>query len=159
MPFGANFGVGFRRLIDAQMVYVRNGLPTYLRLRNFPDVQNQLWAQMGFSISPSGTNQTGTTDILIAPPPAVQSLSLQNIARSEGKLRFGAKNFLISSSFTDAQVIVRKLPFEDQVWKASDVVGLVEAGKLYSIENIKWEQLAGKTVTWTLTCNVVDPGG
>lgn len=158
MAFNVNFGVGFRRLIDAQQNYVRNGLPVYLRLRNFPDLQNQQFAQMGFTITPTGT-QVGTTDILIAPPPAVQSLTLRNIAASQGKLRFGAKDFLISSTFTDQQVKARGLSNETDVWSAPVTVGLVENGKLFSIESIKFEQLAGKTVTWILTCNAVGLGG
>ena len=145
-------------MIDAQQNYVRNGLPVYLRLRNFPDLENQPWAQMGFSIAPTGA-PVGTTDILIAPPPAVQSLSLRNIAASEGKLRFGAKDFLISSSFTDKQMAALGLSNETEVWSAPNVVGLVENGKLFSIEDIRFEQLAGKTVTWKLTCNAVGLGG
>jgi hypothetical protein len=143
-------------------MYVRNGLPVYLRLRNFPDLQNNLAVQMGFAISPSG-GQLGTTDILIGPPlgppPAVQSLSMHSIGMSEGKLRFGAKEFLISSTFSDNMVRLQGYANETDVWSAPNVVGLVTNGALYSIEDIRFEQLAGKTVTWKLLTNAVGVGG
>lgn len=152
MPFGMNFAVGIRRLVDSQMRFVRVGHPVYLRLRNFPDPQDQPWAQLGFSISPTGA-QIGTKDVLIEPPPSVWAVSVHNIGQSMGKLRFGARMFLISATFTERQMRARRLASEDLVWRHSDVVGLVTEGKLYSIEDIVPEVVSGRTVTWQLTCN------
>jgi hypothetical protein len=152
VAYNVNFGLGFQRLIANNQQYMRAGDPVYLRLRNFPDVQNQTWAQLGFSISPTGTAQIGTTDILITPPPGVEMISLHNIGQSMGKLRFGARLFVISANFTDAQVKAQGLSDESLVWRGPNVVGLYCDNQLFSIENINHKEVAGKTVVWMLTC-------
>jgi len=62
-------------------------------------------------------------------------------------------------SFTDAQVKALGLANEQDVWRGKATVGLIEAGLLYSIEDIRWEQVAGKTVSWKLLCNSPDQVG
>ena len=152
MPPGINFGLGVRRLLDAQQKFTRAGLPTYLRLKNFSPIQGQTWAQMGFRITPS-IGATGTVDIVIDPQPSVVNMSLHNIGQSMGKLRLGAKRFLISSTFSDKIAKQYSLSNERQVWEGANVVGLVYDGLLHSIEDIQPEQAAGKTISWILICN------
>lgn len=152
MPFNVNFGYGVQRLIDSNLQYTRVGFPVYLRLRNFPDLQNSQFAQMGFAISPSGT-AVGTTDILIAPPPSVSMVSVHNIGMSEGKLRFGARTFLVSQAFVTAQVAAQSLSDQNLVWRGPNVVGLVTENLLFSIEDVNHGEVAGQTVSWVLTAN------
>jgi hypothetical protein len=146
-------GFGLQRLIDAKERYERGSHPVYLRLREFVEPDTQLWAQMGFSISPSGTAQVGTQDVLITPQPASTMVSLHNIGMSEGKLRFGARMFTVSASFVDAQVITQTLANQDLVWRGNNVLGLVTDNLLFSIEDITHEEWQGKTISWMLTCN------
>jgi hypothetical protein len=161
MPSGLQFGFGMQRLIDAQMRYVRNAHTVYLRLRNFPDLQQVSQAvQLGFAITPSG-NQVGTEDIQIDPPPSVKMISIHNIGQSMGKLRFGARQFLISATFVEQQKALQGLTHQDLVFRGPNVVGLVVDNQLFSIENIAHEELAGHTVIYTLTCNgpeTINPG-
>lgn len=151
--FGPYFGLGFQSLIDSNQRYMQAGQPTYLRLRNFPDIQEQEFAQLGFSIAPSGTDEVGTQDILIDPPPSVEPVPNRDIGRSMGKLRFGAKNFLISATFVEAQMAQQGVTDQELIWRASNVVGLVMGNLLWSIESIEHKELGGKTVCWILTCN------
>jgi hypothetical protein len=153
MSSGPSLGYGIQRLMDAQMRYMRAGPPVYLRLRNFASIEDQTWAQLGFAVSPSGTEEVGTTDILIRPQPAVMMVSVHNIGMSTGKLRFGARTFLISATFVDRQVRSQALTNQDLVWRAPEVVGLVIGDQLFSIEDISHEELGGKTISWLLTCN------
>ncbi|MDE2102961.1 MAG: hypothetical protein KGL39_37300 [Patescibacteria group bacterium] len=149
------FGYGLRRLVDAQQNFVRAGHPVYLRLRNFPVVQTQQWAELGFSITPSGS-PTGTSDILIAPPPGVIMMSLHNIGMSAGKFRFGARQFMVSHSFVQAQMTTQGIsdPLQaNQIWEGSNVVGLVMEELLFSIEDVRHQEVAGETVWWLLRCN------
>jgi hypothetical protein len=147
-----NLGYGMERLINTHQNYFRAAFPVYLRLRNFDSVQTQDWAALGFSVAPSG-RVTGTTDILIAPPPDVMMVSVHNIGQSNGKLRFGARVFLVSQSFVRCQVTEQGLENQNSVWNGPRVVGLVSEGLLFSIENIAHEELGGSSVSWLLTCN------
>lgn len=150
---GLQFGYGITRLLDAHQRFVRAGYPVYLRLKNFTPVQNEMWAQLGYSIAPTGTAQTGTEDILIDPPPSVASISIHNIGMSAGKLRFGARRFLISQTFVSAQMQAQGLTAARMVWEGPNVLGLVTETLLFSIEDIKHQEVTGTTVSWTLTCN------
>lgn len=149
------FAGGLQRLLDQQLRFVRTTKPVYYRLRNFSDVQTQDWAQLGFTIAPSGSN-VGVTDTLIAPPPATSPVSLHNIGQSAGKLRFGATKFMISQTFVKAQMSAQSLADEALVWRNSHVVGLYSDGLLYSIEDITSEQVAGVTLSWFLVCNSLE---
>ena len=152
MPTGQSFGYGIQRLIDADLRFIRNAHPTYLRLRNFEDLQNNLAIQMGFTLKPIG-EPTGTRDILIQPTPAVRMVSLHNIGQSMGKLRFGARHFIISASFVELMMKMQGITNQDLVWRGQNVVGLALDNQLFSIEDIAHEEAAGRTVVWTLTCN------
>ena len=153
MALNIGFGYGLQRLLDAHYNYARTGHAVWLRIRNFPDIQNQRYAQLGFSIASSAG---GTTDIPILPQPSVTMISLHNIGASMGKLRFGAREFGISASFTDAQVAAGTFTSQDLVWADPKVVGLVCDKQLFSIENINHEEIAGRTISWQLVCNAAE---
>ncbi len=72
----------------------RTTTPVWMRFRNFGDISGRQFSMLGRSITPNpGTNPTGTTDVLVDPPPTMQTMSLRNIGISGGKLRFGARMF------------------------------------------------------------------
>jgi hypothetical protein len=153
MPTGIQLGAGVQRLVDAHLRFVRAAAPVCLRLRNFPDVQEYPWSQLGFAIAPTGTLETGTTDIVICPPPAIRMISVHNIGQSMGKLRFGARMFFISATFVENQMREQGLTDQTLVWRGSNVVGLVTDGLLFSIEDVAHEEVGGRTIAWTLMCN------
>jgi hypothetical protein len=158
MGFGPNMAAGMQRLIDAQMNFVRNAGFVYYRLRNFTDLQSQTFAQLGFQITSANG---GTTDVLVAPQPAVKMISMHNIGMSMGKLRFGAREFVISASFVDAQVIAQGLNptgldanlVQDLVWKGPAFVGLVTNGLLFDVVSVAHEEICNKSVIWTILAN------
>ena len=154
MPAGLQFGYGFRRLFDANQRYMRPAGPVYLRMRNFADPQMQPWAQYGFAISPSGSSSVGTTDTLIDPPPSWKTVSMHNIGMSNGKLRFGAKEFLISHTFVKQQMSLQNVSDATLIWRGPKVVGLVENGLVCSIEQYVPDMLAGDVISWIITANV-----
>lgn len=147
---GPTFAYGYRRLMDQGQRFIRYGSPTYLRLRNFPDLQNQPYAQMGFSASGS---PAGTTDILIVPPPSWYMVSVHNIGQSDGKLRFGARIFKVSQTFVQAQVDTGTFTDSYHMWNSPLVVGLITDGLLFSIENITHDNISSVPVWWELTAN------
>jgi hypothetical protein len=150
---GLNLGFGVQRLIDAQQRYIQNSrTPIMFRLRNFVPPQNQLYAQLGFTIAPSGS-MTGTSDIQITPPPMTKLISQHNIGMSEGKLRFGAREFVISGSFVDAMQSALGLSSPDQVWWCPQVVGIFAYGILFTIEQYAPEEIGGQSILWTLRTN------
>jgi hypothetical protein len=153
MPAGMNFALGLQRVLDAQQRYVRNSLPMYLRLRNFAPVTGTLAGQLGFSISPSGTPNVGTTDILIDPPPAQRMVSMHNIGISGGKLMLGARSFLISNSFVVQMMAQLNITNPNLVWEGNQTVGIVTDSKLFSVVEINHSEIAGATVSWDITAN------
>lgn len=155
MPAGLQFGYGMQRLIDANQRFVRAGHPVYYRYRNFADPQTSQAQAMGFAVSVSGA-LAGTTDTLIDPPPQYMMISLHNIGMSEGKLRFGARKFIVSQTFVASQMTVLGLTDQDLVWRGSQFVGLVTDSKLFSVEDIAHQELAGQTIVWELTCNSLE---
>lgn len=150
----SQFGYGIRRLIDLDMQLKRAGFPVYLRVKNFTDPQSQLAQQLGFAVTPSGA--VGTSDIQVVPQPAVATVSIHNIGQSNGKLRFGARTFLISDTFVEAQAAAFSVADSTTLWRQPFVVGLFSNGVLFSIEDIVNEQLTGQTITWILTCNALE---
>jgi len=152
MPFNVSFALGLQRLIDSHLAYSRTGHSVYLRIRNFPDVQGQAWAQLGFRITPTGY-MVGTQDILITPQPAITPVSTHNIGQSMGKLRFGAVMFDISATFVDKLVNLGVFTGHYEVFTAAKTIGLFMGEREFSIEDIKHVEIAGKTISWLLTCN------
>lgn len=155
MSFNVLFGYGQQRLLDAFQNYTRAAHPVYLRLRNYPNIQQNDAVQLGFAISPAGA-PLGTVDIEIKPRPSYDMISMHNIGMSNGKLRFGARLFLVSATFVDNQVRQQQLTDQDLVWRGQDVVGLFTDNQVFSIEVISHQEAAGKTVSWLLTCNAVE---
>lgn len=143
---------GIQRIMDAQLQFVRNTLPVYLRIRNFAPVNTTLAGQLGFAVSPSGSN-VGTQDILIQPPPAVSMISMHNIGMSGGKLLLGARQFMISQSFVVRQAQALGLDSEQRFWTDKKVVGIVTENFLFSIEDIGHEEMGGVTVVWSIRGN------
>lgn len=149
---GVNIGYGLQRLIDAQQRFVRNAHPVYLRTRNFTPPQNSLYAQLGYSITP-GDAEAGTTDLCIMPRPAVRMISQHNIGMSQGKLRFGARTFVISATFVDNLNLGINQSALEAFWHGPTIVGLVVDLQLFSIEQVAHEEYGGKTVLWSIDCN------
>lgn len=152
MSSGPNIGFGMRYLMDAYQRYMRAQLPVYLRIKNFLDTQNQGYSQLGFRISPSGS-ATGITNILIDPPCSWQMVSLRNIGMSDGKLRFGARYFMVSQTFVLAQQAALGLSDPKLVFEGAQTVGLVTENLLFSIEDTSHEAAGGQIISWILTCN------
>lgn len=144
--------------IDANMRYLRNSHPVYLRLRNFtaPVQPGNIFAQLGFSQTPT-SGPTGTTDFLIDPPPSVRMLSQHDIGMSMGKLLFGARQFGISGSFSCKMAALLGLPYDqngvEQFWYNTQIVGLVTDQLLFDIKQVDHEEVGGVTVMWTLLGN------
>jgi len=150
---GLNIGGGIQRLIDSQQRFVRNSrTDIYVRYRNFTPPQNQLFGQLGFTITPA-SGPTGTTDVAILPPPETRLISQHNIGMSGGKLRFGAREFIISATFVNAQQSALGLSTPDKLWLSPQFVGLVGYSCLWTVEQIASEELGGIPVIWTLKCN------
>lgn len=143
---------GMQRLQDSQLAYKRTATPAYLRYKKFADIGGNLFAQLGFSIRPDPTtNATGTKDVLIDPPPTMSTLPLKNIGIPGGKLRYGAKSIMISSTFVDAQAAL--LGFDDPKLVFNQCLGIFNEKMLYSIEDIQHEMFGGAILNWILVCN------
>lgn len=150
---GLNIGFGIQRLVDAQQRYTQaSRVPIFMRLRNFVPPTNELYAQLGYTITP-GVGQTGTSDILIAPPPSTRLVSMHNIGMSSGKLRFGARYFIISGTFVNAQQAALGVSTPEHLWMSPQFVGIYAYGVLWSVEQYSSEELGGVPVLWILTCN------
>lgn len=160
---GIPFGFGQRMLLDAQMRYVRSGLPVYLRIRNFleqeTDGTSSDYLDFGDSIAPSGTD-VGYKDILIDPPPNVQDVSLHNIGVLAGRLNFGSRIFTISHTFVLNQMSqFPGITDPYEVWRDRDgyhTIGLFYNNRIFSIEDIRHREVAGETVAWRLICNALE---
>ena len=150
---GLNIGGGIQRLIDAQQRFTQNSrTQILLRLRNFTSQQNELYAQLGYTITPV-SGPTGTQDVLIWPLPSTRLISQHNIGMSSGRLRFGARAFIISATFVNAQQSALGLSTPDQLWFCPQMVGIVGYGSLWSCEQAVPEELGGIPVVWSITCN------
>jgi hypothetical protein len=150
---GINIGYGIQRLIDAQMRYLdANRVPVSMRFRDFVPPTDQLYAQLGYVITPD-SGGAGTTDVLINPPCSTRLVSMHNIGMSQGKLRFGAREFTISQSFINAQQLALGLATPEQLWLSKQLVGLVGYGVLWSIELYASDDVGGIPVVWTVTAN------
>lgn len=153
MSAGPYIGFGIRRILDAQLNYVRNSLPVFLRIRRFAQpVSATLAGQLGFAISPTGAS-TGTLDLQVLPPPAVRMLSMHNIGMSGGKLLMGAREFMISQTFVESNAQLLGTTPDINFWTNTLVVGLVTEGKLFSIDDIGHEEAGNVTIVWTLRGN------
>jgi hypothetical protein len=142
---------GIRSLADTFFRYFQPGLPCFLRLQQV-DAQGEDYGQIGFMPAVTGA-VSGIQDIPVDPPPDVQEVSLHNIGIMGGKLRFGARRFLISNLFVLNQMRDRNLSDPYLVWSDPLVVGLFYNQRLFSIESITHEEVGGETTLWSLVCN------
>ena|ERR1035438_4315153 len=153
---GPNLGYGIQRLLDANLRFLQAGHPTWLRVRNFPDIQAQPYAQLGFSISPTGQyGQTGVTDIAIQPQPAVEPVSAHNIAKSLGMLREGAKEFVISATWVNQQIrraggTINNSTDEDLVFRGPQVIGILYDNSIFQIVSFTKKQLGRTTIFYSV---------
>lgn len=152
MGFGFQFGYGFQQLIDARMRWLVVSGPVYYRRRKFDPETSRATdaARLGFGVTLAGG--AGTEDILIDPPASYQMLSVHNIGMSAGKLRFGARQFLVSATWVSAQACEQGLSDPSEVWRSNRTVGLVTDNLLFSIEDVTHADL-GQVLGWMLTCN------
>ena len=146
---------GLQAMLDSQMAMMQAGLPTWIRYRNFEDVQQEEAIQLGFTLTPDAGGK-GTTDLLIQPQPGIKPVSMHSIGMSMGKLRMGAKEFKISQTFVEQEKKRLGLAEWRLVWEGPHVVGLVTENMLYSIESIKHVDFGGQPYLWTLMCNNVE---
>jgi hypothetical protein len=172
---GVPFGFGVRMLYDSHLRYWRPGLPCALRVLNYT-LPQQGFSELGFTFAPSASgslaDQQGFNDILIKPPCEVKEVSLRDIGLNAAKLMFGAKQFTISQTFVQRRM--REMGYTDpiRVFRDPSVVGIaypyfgpqsadqvgtppqpVDQTRLFSIESITHEEVAGQTLAYTLLCN------
>jgi len=152
---GVPFGSGIRWLLDAHQRFFRAGLPAYLRTKNVDDSQQE-YVKLGFQWTPTGNQATGFTDIRILPPPQVDEVSLHNIGLNQARLQFGARTFRISHTFVKARMIELNYTDPYKVFRDRAVVGLFYNGRLFSIESITHEEVAGETVLWNIVANATE---
>jgi hypothetical protein len=157
---GIPFGTGLQMLFDASQQFTRAGLPVYLRVRNFQDTGTYLEVGVPFSPSGAAAFETGTTDILIMPPPSVVDVSLHNIGLMAGRLNFGSRIFIVSNTFVQAQMNDLGITDPYAVWRDRDgkykAVGIIYQSRQFSIESITQKVVAGQTINWKLICNALE---
>jgi hypothetical protein len=153
MSSGPNIAAGIIRMLGAQQRFLRTGLPVYYRFMNHAIPANDRAAQMGFPVKSS---QGGWTDIRLVPQPSVAPLSTTDIGQSAGKLRFGALTFSIVGDVVIKLQEILQLATPDEVWTNPRIVGLVYGKKMFSIEDIKHDEVSCTTFAWILTCNSND---
>jgi hypothetical protein len=168
---GAIFGnYGIRRLVDQNQRFFRSGLQTWLRIKNFPD--NPAFADMGFQYVPAATGDqvpTGTTDILIDPPPSVLPISMHTIAMAVAagsELRAGARNVTLSHTWVVDQMnaawfqnmVANNTPPLNAldptlVFRGPLIVGIVTDNLLLEIVDYTHKDAFALPMTWFLQCN------
>jgi hypothetical protein len=159
---------GLRKLMDQQMRYMRGGLTTWLRIKNFKD--NPVYADMGFQFVPSASGAyvpTGTTDILIDPPPSVVLMGMHSLAMAQMsgvQLRAGARLVTLSHTWVANQMASRwflnmcntfGLDSKDHmlVFRGPIVLGMVTDKLLLELVDTTHEDLFGEPMTWFITAN------
>ena len=151
---GIPFAEGVRFLLDEHRRFFRPGLEVYLRIKNFQETAQESPAlDLGFSYSPTGGQSTGFTDELVDPPAHVTEVSLHDIGLNAPKLMFGARRFRISETFVAEQMRKNNLTDPYQVFRRSQVVGLLYNGRLFSIESITHEDAGGEVIEWLIIAN------
>jgi hypothetical protein len=154
---GILYASGLEMVLDGQLRYTRGGLQCFLRAQNF-QAQGD-WQEVGVSFSPTGTAlaQTGFTDILIDPPPAVTAISSRDIGLSGGRLQFGARKFFISNTFVSNMMDKYQITDPYDVFRNWDaktpVIGIVYDNRMFSIVDPVPREIAGERISWTVTAN------
>lgn len=148
MGFSAN---GLRMISDGWLRFFQPGLSCWLRLQVF-DPSSTDFAQLGFIPTVTGA-VSGVMDIPVQPPADVKEISLHNIGMSGGKLRFGAREFVVSHTFVAQQMQACGYTDPMQVFNDPAVLGLYYDSRIFSIESITHEDFGGDYVLWHLLCN------
>jgi hypothetical protein len=154
----SNFNFGLRSLYDTQLRFFQPGLPCYLRIDNLsPDVRGTVGsvAALGFQPTVSG-NLSGVTDILIDPPPEVKEVPWRNIGLNLARLRFGARIFTISHTFVANRQALLAFTDPEQVFRDASVQGILYSGRIYNMESVTHEDLAGQPIIWTIIGNAIE---
>jgi hypothetical protein len=151
MGTGGASAWGLRSLADTFLRYFQPGLPCYLRSQ-VVDANGTPYGQIGFMPPVSGA-LSGFNDVLIDPAVDSSAVSLHNIGIMGGRLQFGARRFLISNLFVLNQMDIQNLTDPYQVWRGPLVMGLFYNQRLYSIEDIGYEEVGSEITLWSLTCN------
>lgn len=144
-----------RRVIDSHLSVLKPGLKVYLRVKNANDDEKD-YVRLGFQWAPTGTQVTGYTDVLIAPPPDEQPVSEHTIGISGGRLMFGAHRFLISHTFVMNRA--NQLGYTDyyKVFRDAYVIGIVYNNRLFAIEEVLPDAVANQIVRWDIVCNAIE---
>lgn len=152
MPGGEGMAWGLRSLADGFFRYYQPSTVCYLRKQNILNSPGD-YSSLGFQVTVTGNQLSGITDIQIDPPADVQDVSMHNIGVLGGRLNFGARIFLISHTFVQAQIDLNNYTEARQVWRDKSVIGLFYNKRLYSIESITTETVGSSTTLWKLICN------
>lgn len=146
---------GIQRTFDVASRFVGKSFPTYLRIYNQPEVEDEEFAQFGFQVSASG--QAVTTDVLIDPPAMVTDISLRDIGLNAAQLPFGSKKFQISQAWVMCRQLEKgyqepgtELPDYYRVFRDKSVVGLYYNSRLFKIVSILPDVIGTNPTTWTL---------
>lgn len=141
-----------REFFDANQKFTDPGYKVYLRLKN-EDEGSKEFAEYGFQVAVTDDSTSGFTDIEIYPSPYVSKVSLHDIGLNSAKLFFGAAEFAVSGNFVTE--LARVLGYEDeyQVFRNTNVIGLMYNNRLYSIESAVPEATADETIYWSILCN------
>lgn len=144
---------GLRSLADNFLRYFQPSLPVYLRRQNVLD-QAADYSALGFNPSVTG-GAGGFTDTLIDPPADVQELNLRDIGILGGSLHFGARVFLISDTFVQAQMLLYGYTDPYMVWRDTPVIGLYYNQRLFAFDSITHEEVGGATTLWRVLANTM----
>ncbi len=157
---GIPFGAGMQFLLDAQQRFTRAVPPVSFRApTRRPGPPH---AAGGAPYSPTGVaaGESGYTDILIDPPPAVQDVSLHNIGLLAGRLNFGSRIFLVSNTFVQNQLNeYENIPDPYAVFRQRDgyqAIGLFYNNRMFAIESITHKEVAATTIIWKLGGNALE---
>lgn len=145
-----------RNLLDNHQRATHPGLTVYLRVENAVDDEEE-FVTYGFQVAVTGSELAGTSDIEIEPPPDVQALSQRDIGLLGANLKFGAHSFLISHTWVLKRMEELALTDPRQVFRAANVVGIVYQERLYSIEELKPEDVHNETISWMVLGNALEP--
>lgn len=156
-PFGA---FGLRRLLDANQRFTAAGLPVYLRVKNFQENVTMVDAEeVGLSFTPTvtGAITTGTTDILIDPPPEITIVSMHNLGMAAAAgvaLKAGARTITISHTWVAARQAQMGYNTPQQVFNDKSVTGIVTDNLLLEPVDITHPDDAfDEIISWRLLCN------
>lgn len=148
---------GMRRTMDVASKFYEAGLPVYLRVKLDTQVQDTAYVQFGFQVAASGN--TVTQDLLLDPPPQVEEVSLHDIGLNTAQLQFGSRHFYISHTWVKARQ--EEMSYQDaagqpdfyRVFQDKSVVGLYYNSRLFTLNSITHEDLAGAPWLWHIVAS------